>query len=67
MRGEVLGMKVGSMTQHGVFKVFTVSTQHYTCTMIPFELYSLRRASEKWVSNLCGREDEEMMVTTQLN
>ena len=27
--------------------------------MIPFELYSLRRASEKWLSNLCRREDED--------
>ena len=31
----------------------TVST--HTCTMIPFELYSLRRASEKWDINLCRR------------
>jgi len=29
----------------------TVST--HTCTMIPFEPYSLRRASEKWELNLC--------------
>ena len=33
----------------------TVST--HTCTMIPFELYSLRRASEKWDSNLCRRAE----------
>ena len=31
----------------------------HTCTMIPFELYSLRRTSEKWLSNLCKREDDQ--------
>ena len=41
-------------------QILTMATP--TCTMIPFELYSLRRASEKWLSNLCRREDGEMIV-----
>jgi len=32
-----------------------LSASTHTCTMIPFELYSLRRASEKWLSNLWRR------------
>ena len=34
-------------------------THTHTCTMIPFELYSFRKASEKWLSNLYRREGEE--------
>ena len=30
--------------------------------MIPFELYSLHRISEKWLSNLCKREDDEFQL-----
>ena len=31
------------------------SSNTHTCTMIPFEWYSLRKASEKWHTNLCKK------------
>ena len=57
MRGK--GSVEESMSVCEKVLVFTVYTRtlvlcphtHYTCTMIPFELYSLRRASEKWLLN----------------
>ena len=33
-----------------------------TWTMIPFELYSLRRISEKWLSNLCRMKDNKLQL-----
>ena len=50
--GEVKRSMEGSI-DNIQYKRFTAST--HTCTMIPFELYSLRRASEKWDSNFCRR------------
>ena len=46
-----------------------IQTHICTCTMIPFEPYSLRRISEKWLSNLCRREDDEfssLVLTTKI-
>ena len=56
-RRKKLGRKEGRET-----KGDATYNQHYTCTMIPFELYSLRRISEKWLSKLCRREDDKFQL-----
>ena len=43
-------------------EINTIQTHTHTCTMIPFELYSLCSISEKWHSNLCRRENDKFQL-----
>ena len=60
VRGIEESMSVGEKIPMFKFLYLCPHTHTHTCTMIPFELYSLRKASEKWLSNVCRREDGEM-------